>query len=191
MALQNQYRENFNFTFERLQASINTIRGIDEMMKRLGRYRDSFETENTERTARGKLKFHEVSPEFRDNQQYFMQSFVERLEDDFDTVGGITIFFDFQSYINSGIDNQLFSLEESKSLIQLMKSWDEVLGILDFDLLDKSEVIPKEIEALAVARMEAKIQKNWAEADTIRDELERLGWRMIDEVGGKWRVEKV
>ena len=40
MALQNQYRENFNFTFERLSAAINTIRGLDEMMKRLGRYRD-------------------------------------------------------------------------------------------------------------------------------------------------------
>ncbi len=26
MALQNQYRENFNFTWERLQASINTIK---------------------------------------------------------------------------------------------------------------------------------------------------------------------
>jgi cysteinyl-tRNA synthetase len=40
MALQNQYRENFNFTFERLTAAINTINGLDEMMKRLGRYRD-------------------------------------------------------------------------------------------------------------------------------------------------------
>lgn len=40
MALQNQYRDNFNFTFERLTAAINTIRGLDEMMKRLGRYRD-------------------------------------------------------------------------------------------------------------------------------------------------------
>lgn len=39
MALQNQYRENFNFTFERLGAAINTIRGLDEMIKRLGRYR--------------------------------------------------------------------------------------------------------------------------------------------------------
>ena len=35
MGLQNQYRENFNFTFERLTAAINTIKGLDEMMKRL------------------------------------------------------------------------------------------------------------------------------------------------------------
>lgn len=190
MALQNQYRENFNFTFDRLQASINTIRGIDEMMKRLWRYRDSFEATSTERTARGKLKFHEISREFRDNQQYFMQSFIEKLEDDFDTVGGMTIFFELQSYINSGIDEQIFSLEETKSLIDLMKSWDEVLGILDFSLLESNEQIPKEIEVLAIARIEAKLQKNWAEADKLRDELTNLGWKMIDEAGGKWRVEK-
>lgn len=68
MSLQNKYRENFNFTDERFEAGINTIRGIDEMMKRLGRYAAS-EKENTERTARGKLKFHEIKREFRENLQ--------------------------------------------------------------------------------------------------------------------------
>ncbi len=38
MGLQNQYRENFNYTADRLKASINTITGLDEMMRRLGRY---------------------------------------------------------------------------------------------------------------------------------------------------------
>ncbi len=51
MGLHNNYRENFNFTDERFVAAINTIRGIDEMMKRLGRYLSDVE-ENTERTAR-------------------------------------------------------------------------------------------------------------------------------------------
>lgn len=191
MALQNQYRENFNFTFERLSAAINTIKGLDEMVKRLGRYLAQIPEGITDRNAHGKMKFHDISREFRDNQQAFMQDFIEKLEDDFDTNTAMTIVFEYQSYINAGIDEDLFSLEESKSLIALLRSWDEVLALLDFSLLEVPEEIPNEIQALGADRAEAKMQKNWGEADRIRDELLSLGWKMIDETGGKWRVEKV
>ncbi len=191
MALQNQYRENFNFTFERLSAAINTVKGLDEMMKRLGRYLSQIPLGITDRNAHGKMKFHDISREFRDNQQAFMQDFIEKLEDDFDTNTAMTIVFEYQSYINAGIDDDLFSLEESKSIIALLRSWDEVLALFDFTLLEDTEVIPNEIQALGADRAEAKIQKNWAEADRIRDELLTLGWKLIDETGGKWRVEKV
>lgn len=170
MALQNQYRENFNFTFERLVAAVNTIRGLDEMMKRLGRYIEKLPETSEERTARGKLKFHEISREFRENQQAFMQEFIEKLEDDFDTVSAMTTVFELQGYVNSGIDDETFSLEEAKSLRDILKSWNEVLGILDFTLLE-SETLPEDIQKLALDRYDAKIAKNWAEADKIRDEL--------------------
>lgn len=191
MALQNQYRENFNFTFERLQAAINTIVGFDEMLKRLWRYVWKFIPTEEIRNNHGKLKFHEITREFRDNQQYFMQEFIEKLENDFDTVSAMTVVFQYQSYINSGIDDELFSLEEGKSLIELLKSWDEVLGILDFSLLDSKIEIPEDITQLALDRVDAKIAKNWWEADRIRDELQNKWWKMIDEKDGKWRVEKV
>lgn len=116
---------------------------------------------------------------------------MEKLENDFDTVSAMTIVFEFQSYVNSGIDDALFSREETTSLIDLMKSWDEVLALLDFSLLESNEQIPQEIEVLATLRAEAKLQKNWAGADKLRDELASLGWKMIDEAGGKWRMEKV
>ncbi len=118
-----------------------------------------------------------------------MQEFVEKLENDFDTNSAMTIVFEFQSYVNSTIDKDLFSLDETKSVIDLLKSWNEVIAILDFSLLE-SESIPKEIEALAAARTEAKLEKNWTEADKIRDELVSLGWKMIDEKNG-WRVERI
>ncbi len=189
MALQNQYRENFNFTFERLGAAVNTIRGLDEMMKRLGRYIAKLPETSEERTGRGKLKFHEISREFRDNQQYFMQEFVDKLEDDFDTVSAMTIVFEFQGYVNSGIDEELFSPLEARSLVDLMRSWNEVIGIFDFSLLE-SESLPADIQALALDRYDAKMAKNWAEADRIRDELASKWWKMIDEKNG-WRVEKI
>ena len=198
MWLQNQYRENFNFTQDRLQASINTIKWLDEMMKRLGRYKNELigdEVEWTEledlreRTAKWRLKFHEISREFRDNQQAFMQEFIEKLEDDFDTLGAMAIVFEYQTYINSGIDDELFSLEECKSIIDFLKTWNEVIAIFDFELLESNEVIPKEIIALLAERNEAKLNKNYTESDRIRNELDTLGYKIIDEKNGS-RVER-
>ncbi len=196
MALQNQYRENFNFTFERLGAAINTIRWLDEMMKRLGRYRDlllrdkvELSDEDRELTAKWRIKFHDITREFRENQQSFMQEFVEKLEYDFDTLSAMQLVYEYQTYINTGIDDELFTAGECQSLIGLMQSWNEVLSIFDFDLLT-SESLPTDISRLAEARILAKTLKDWAESDRIRDELVSLGYKMIDEKDG-WRIEKV
>ena len=198
MALQNQYRENFNFTFERLGAAINTIRGLDEMMKRLGRYRAGliwdvvdvkWLEDLRERNDKWRLKFHDISREFRDNQQSFMQEFIEKLEDDFDTLVAMQLVYEYQTYINTGIDDEIFSLEEVKSMIDLMRSWNEVIAILDLGILDQIERIPNEITILLIDRNEAKIKKNYKEADRIRDELDSLGYKIIDEKNGS-RVEK-
>ncbi len=196
MALQNQYRDNFNFTFERLGAAINTIKWLDEMMKRLGRYRDllmrdvvELSDEDRELTAKWRIKFHDITREFRENQQAFMQEFIQKLEDDFDTLSAMQLIYEYQTYINTGIDDELFTAGECQSLIGLMQSWDAVVALFDFSLLE-SESLPIEISKLAEARMLAKSLKDWAEADRIRDELVLLGYKMIDEKDG-WRVEKI
>lgn len=171
MALANQYRENFNFTFERLSAAINTIKGLDEMVKRLARYTEKSPKSSDERNAHGKMKFHEITREFRDNQQYFMQNFIEKIEDDFDTNSALTVLFEYQGYINSGIDEELFSYEEAKSLRDLLESWDSVLAIFDFSPFDSQASIPEAITKLAEARILAKNLKDWTKADRLRDEI--------------------
>jgi len=100
-----------------------------------------------------------------------MQDFIEKLENDFDTLGAMTIVFEFQRYVNSGIDDEAFSFEEAKSLIDILRSWDEVVAIFDFSLLENTETIPESIFDLAKQRIVAKFEKNWGEADKIRDEL--------------------
>jgi cysteinyl-tRNA synthetase len=118
-----------------------------------------------------------------------MQEFIEKLEDDFDTLGAMTIVFEYQTYINTAIDDEIFSLEECKSLISLMQTWNEVLAIFDFDILESNEVAPNEVIALLALRNEAKLQKNWPEADKYRNEIDTLGYKIIDEKNGS-RVEK-
>jgi cysteinyl-tRNA synthetase len=183
MALQNQYRENFNFTFERLQAAINTIVGFDEMLKRLWRYVWKFIPTEEIRNNHGKLKFHEITREFRDNQQYFMQEFIEKLENDFDTVSAMTVVFQYQSYINSGIDDELFSLEEGKSLIELLKvgmKYSEFL--ISHFLIPKSKFLKISLSLLSIGSMRKS---------------QRIGEKLIGYVtnsrtnDGKWSMKKM
>ena len=48
----------------------------------------------------------------------------------------------------------------------------------------------EQIEALIAARSEARQQKNWAEADRVRDEIARLGIVIEDTPEGTiWRKE--
>ena len=73
-------------------------------------------------------------------------------------------------------------------------------GVLSLNLLKNAEVARQEsarkeaesadpeIDALVAQRTEAKKNKNWAEADRIRDELKARGIEIIDTPqGAKWR----
>ena len=75
----------------------------------------------------------------------------------------------------------MLSKVEKKSLIDLMRSWDSVIALFDFTLLDLDDTIPEAVKQLAEDRYGAKKQKDWQKADSIRKEIERLGWNMIDE----------
>ena len=51
----------------------------------------------------------------------------------------------------------------------------------------KSQSIDSEVEALIEKRTQARKEKNWAEADRIRDELKNMGVVLEDTAGGvKW-----
>ena len=50
---------------------------------------------------------------------------------------------------------------------------------------------PPRIVALAERRASARARKDFATADTLREELEDSGWSVVDERGGAWRLEPV
>jgi cysteinyl-tRNA synthetase len=64
--------------------------------------------------------------------------------------------------------------------------------ILKLWLLDTPEVVavPAEIQALAQARRDAKIAKNYAKADELRKKLHAAGWDMLDRKDGFEIVKK-
>lgn len=168
MCLQNRYRENFNFTFARLESAMATIESLDNTLKRLR----SYVPRNTK-----------VRREFRDELQSHVQHFVESLENDFDTVVALTSVFDFITRVNRDIDDESLTTQEATSVLEVFKSWDAVMGVFDWSLLE-TQSIPENIKKLAQERQEAKNNKDFSRADEIRKEVENAGYTITDSKDG-------
>lgn len=168
MCLQNRYRENFNFTFSRLESAMTTIENLDNTLKRL----KSYIPRNTK-----------VRREFRDELQASVQSFVESLENDFDTVIALTVVFDFIKNVHRDIDSDSLTTKEVSSVIELLRSWDAVMGVFDWTILEEKSV-PENVEKMAQERQEAKKNKDFARADELRQEIEKLGYTITDSKDG-------
>lgn len=174
MTLQTRYRESFNFSFEKLQTSLNTLDGLDEFFKRLQRYN---------------AKIAKIRPQFSVALQGAMQDFVARLEDDFSTPEAIAGVFELVSYLHVQLDAGSISESEKNAVIGLLETFDAVFAIFDWSLLQASE-IPVEIQNLLNERLAAKKAKNFALADEIRTQIKTLGYAVLDTEGGS-TVEKI
>ena len=65
-----------------------------------------------------------------------------------------------------------------------LKSFDEVLHLIGLKLDEVKAKIPAEISHLAQKRWDAKAAKNFVLADTLRAELTKAGWAMLDRKDG-------
>lgn len=164
MCLQNRYRENFNFTFARLESAMATIESMDNILKRI----KSYTPRNTK-----------VRREFRNELQSSVQRFVSALENDVDTVIALTEVFELIKRINRDIDEVSLTTKETSSIIELLKSWDMIMGVMDWSLLEDT-LIPNSITQLAQERIDAKKNKNYSRADEIRKEIESKGFNLVD-----------
>src|SRR5205823_4159988 len=49
--------------------------------------------------------------------------------------------------------------------------------------------VPRAVASLAERRGEARAARDFAAADALRDRIAELGWTIVDEPGGGWRIE--
>lgn len=83
----------------------------------------------------------------------------------------------------------------SKDIYTAALKMDEVLGISmdkvdEFKFDDDTADIPMEVKNLADERLEAKSEKDWARADELRAEIEKLGYSVKDTKGG-YEIKKI
>ena len=120
--------------------------------------------------------------------------FEHAMDDDFNTPVAVSILFDIARELNKSKDTS----GNKQSLAATLKHLASILGILQ----DEPEAFLKgnagnnglsedEINQLIQKRIEAKQNKDWAQADQIRDQLKAQGIVLEDAPGGKttWRRE--
>lgn len=172
-----KYRDSIDFSFDKLESFFNTLNSIDDTLKTLN-------------SVKLKAENNWVSREFRDYMQEVIQEFIEKLEDDFNIPEALAVFFSFFKFINKYLRWDKLSLNEINSIIDMIKTLDQVLWIIDFWVLEDLSEIPNEIIKKLEERNNAKKEKKFDEADKIRDEIEKLWYKIIDDRGWS-RVEKI
>ncbi len=120
------------------------------------------------------------------------RKFIEEMDDDLNTANAIAVIFDLVREINTALAAvpSYKLLEESEKIFTELTG---VLGLVYNERLEtgstaKNEANTEEIEALVAARTQARKEKNWAEADRIRDELKAKNVILEDTPQGvKWK----
>lgn len=151
--LNSHYKSKLNFTFE----------GLKSAQTALNRLRNGIKQH-----LEGKVN---VPKEELD--KYRVQ-FKEAIDDDLNSPKALAILWEI-----------VRKEEKSKDYLELIKDFDRVLG-LDLDvekiknLPQEDEELSDEVKALIEERNKARAEKNWAEADRIRDILTSMGVKIND-----------
>ena len=133
----------------------------------------------------------DVIPENADAIKATLESrrdqFIKAMDDDLNTAAAISAGFELDKDINTTVITDA----PSKELVEFAtKLFDELTGVLGLVYNRKTESLDDEIEKMIEARTQARKDKNWAEADRIRDELKAQGIVLEDTPQGvKWHRE--
>ena len=152
----------FNYS-SNYRAQINfTFEAMEAAKTALGRLREGYlkHKEGTDDVLEDVIKDYE-------------NRFLEAINDDLNMPVAMSVVWDV-------VKNPI----KSKRLADLLVKFDEVLG---FDLQNyekQEEVLPEEIKQLISERNNARLEKNWAESDRIRDLLIEKGYIVKDSKEG-------
>jgi len=168
------YRSRLNFTENGLNAAISAIKRLDE-------FRGSWQ----------EFPVGESNIEFVNLLNETDDKFNEAMNDDLNVSNAMAAVFNFVRIANSmHAHGDLFS-EDVKALEAIWQKWDKALGIFvpfSEELKDNSEIDSTWIEDQITLRNQARKDKNWAEADRIRDELADAGILIKDGPDGtNWK----
>lgn len=117
----------------------------------------------------------------------YREQFISAMDDDLNTADAIASIFELVRDINTNVVGKT----PSKALVEgAIAMFDELTGVLGLVYNRKTETLDSDVEALIEARTNARKEKNWAEADRIRDQLKEMGIVLEDTAQGvKWHRE--
>lgn len=163
--LATHYRAPLNFTFGSLDAARTALRRVDEFLTRLA-------DAAVGNAGSGKL------PAWAKVQA---DRFEAAMDDDLNVSAALAALFDVIREGNAALDSNALSKEEAVALLELLKRWNGVLGVLE----KPAEDIPATVQDLLLRRQAARSQKEWKLSDLLRDEIFALGWIVKDTPKGQ------
>ncbi len=130
-------------------------------------------------------------PEDYDENDEAVDKFKQAMDDDFNTPEALAVIFDLANQVNRLRETDAGAALQKAAVLKKLAN---VLGLLEQDPVAFLQAGAAEsddgadIDALIDARNAARENKNWAEADRIRDELDAMGIVLEDKDGKTvWR----
>jgi cysteinyl-tRNA synthetase len=155
------YRQPLNFTFDGLNAARHSLLRIDEWLRRL-------------RDIAGNA---DPDPGFAAAKS---DSFFAALDEDLNISAAFAEVFDQIRATNRSIDSAELTAGQAAALLDW---WDRINQVLQ--LQEEAEPIPPNVTRLLQRRATARADKNWSESDSLRTQIEELGWLVKDTKDGQ------
>jgi cysteinyl-tRNA synthetase len=132
-------------------------------------------------------KITEEESEFLLSLSAYKERFEQAMDDDLNTADAVSVIFELVRAINSGCSPEKNPSSEFAALCRArLRDLTNILGLLYSR--ENSEDLAAEVETLIEARQQARAERNYAEADRIRDQLKEMGIILEDTHQGiKWK----
>ncbi len=104
-----------------------------------------------------------------------MTRFVEFMDDDLNTPGAVALLFELAKRANTALDEI-----EPEAAAPLVAAVREIARAVGLDLRGGADVLDEETAELVRRRDAARLARDWAEADAVRQQLETAGWLVED-----------
>lgn len=161
MLLQTHYKTQLNFTFMGLGAAQNALDRLNAFIQRL----QEVSTSHSE---------HHIQPVL----EKALQRFSEGLADDLNISEALAAIFDMIREINALCDANQLDVVQAHDTLDLMRRFDSVLGVMTFE--KEEEAIPENVINAFEKRLQARKNKDWALADSLRDFITNEGYVIED-----------
>lgn len=163
--LSTHYKQQLNFTFESLKASQASIERLQEFIERL----------KTAKNAKDNKELPGIIEKAK-------TGFENAMDDDLNISIALSHVFNFVKEANK----LSLSHTDAQTALNFLKSIDSVFGVMKFDDIE----VPEEVKNLVSRREQARKDKDWKKADSLRHEINSLGYSVQDSKEGA-RVSKL
>ena len=166
------YRKPLHFSFRKLDEARKNLRRLDEFTQKL-------------LCLPPGLPHPKVAAYLSDMEEKFCGA----LANDLNMSRALGAIFDFMKKINPILSKGQLDLEQKKYILEAFEKINSILNLLKL----KECPLAPEIDRLIKDREEARKNKDWERADTVRNELARKGFEIVDTPKGPvWKeIEKM